>query len=120
LIITVGKKLIRAYVYCNILVYSRLKIKTFCIVFCITDLIQLSSRNDFLYEISFLLVGIYDFRCRIVNLPHSKPSPSEYLLYSKPSPRILYYIVNILPGNIYYIANIPTSIADHPPGYFSI
>ena len=34
------------------------------------------------------------YRCRILNLPHSKPSPgmftpSEYLLYSKPSPRYL-------------------------------
>ena len=65
--------------------------------------------------ISWRSVLLVEYRCRIVNLPHSKPSPSEYLLYSKPSPRIFYYIIHIPPGKLYDIANIPPSIADHPP-----
>ena len=65
--------------------------------------------------------GSRQCRCRIVNLPHSKPSPgmftiymyskhspSEYLLYSKPFPRILYYIVNLPPGeNLLYSKHSP-------------
>jgi hypothetical protein len=64
-------------------------------------------------------------RCRIVNLPHSKPSPgmllyskhspSAYLLYSKPSPWILYYIENIPRGkNLLYIKHSPIHSRSSP------
>ena len=76
--------------------------------------------NHWVYCSTFSLWSLYGVdgsrqcRCRIVNLPHSKPSPGmftisrECLLYSKPFPRILHYLVNIPPGeNLLYSKHSP-------------
>jgi hypothetical protein len=68
--------------------------------------------NILFFRIGFLINNNYKissiakkFRCRIVNLPHSKPSPGMFIVNIPP--RNICYIVNLPPRIIYYIVNIP-------------